>query len=386
MSTSTQTGASDKPHPDGLPPWIPPAESVHVSELEWAQLYTLDLGQVSGDEYDHVPPQVVRDVGRALSEDGFMYAENHGLSEAHVLRMFALAQYAFAQIPLEQKLRFKSDPLNTGSFAGYKQEGHWKVDGVKDRVEQWNFLTEACTPEQAPKTYPAELLRYFDEIRAFAQYNHDVILRKILNILSLVLKVPVDTLWKLSAGDDNFRFAVCHRPPAEEERAASGVRIQGHTDFGSLTILWSQPIASLQVLGSDNQWRHVRHRPNGLVINIGDLLHFLSGGFFKSTIHRVIAPPEDQLPYERVGLFYFAKFNQDLRLTPLDASPLTKGAQFWQQRIAAGQLPPTTREWYALRVSSYGQERGQRSQDGHDHETIAGEKVTLYNNPRPIQV
>ena len=140
------------------------------------------------------------------------------------------------------------------------------------------------------------------------------------------------------------------------------------------------------MLGSDNQWRHVRHRPNGLVINIGDLLHFLSGGFFKSTIHRVIAPPEDQLPYERVGLFYFAKFNQDLRLTPLDASPLTKGAQFWQQRIAAGQLPPTTREWYALRVSSYGQERGQRSQDGHDHETIAGEKVTLYNNPRPIQV
>ena len=227
------------------------------------------------------------------------------------------------------------------------------------------------------------------EIRSFAQFNHNVIVRKILTVLSLVLKVEPDYLWNLSRnyevdGDDFLRYMLIHRPPKEDDQKAKGVRIQGHTDFGSVSILWSQPIASLQVLGRDNIWRTVRHKPNALIVNLGDALYFLSGGYLRATIHRVVAPPDDQLHYRRLNVLYFSKFDNDVKLTPIKESPIARKAdefnQLWHEQIHSGQAIPTSQEWNALRVSRYGQNHAKLGNDGHHHETIAGHKVTLYND------
>jgi isopenicillin N synthase-like dioxygenase len=58
------------------------------------------------------------------------------------------------------------------------------------------------------------------------------------------------------------------------------------TDFGTITVLYSQPVAALQILTKEGQWKWVQHIENALVINAGDALEFLSGGFYKATIHR----------------------------------------------------------------------------------------------------
>ena len=36
-------------------------------------------------------------------------------------------------------------------------------------------------------------------------------------------------------------------------------------DFGTVTILWSQPVAGLQILSKDSRWRWVKHIDNALV-------------------------------------------------------------------------------------------------------------------------
>lgn len=36
-------------------------------------------------------------------------------------------------------------------------------------------------------------------------------------------------------------------------------------DFGTITILWSQPVAALQILSPDGKWRWIKHMPNALV-------------------------------------------------------------------------------------------------------------------------
>ena len=88
-------------------------------------------------------------------------------------------------------------------------------------------------------------------------------------------------------------------------------------DFGTITILYSQPIAALQILTKDGHWKWVKHLENALVginpfifsnpppfsfgpiffveskwqvINAGDALEFLSGGFYRATIHRYCPP------------------------------------------------------------------------------------------------
>ena len=51
-------------------------------------------------------------------------------------------------------------------------------------------------------------------------------------------------------------------------------------------------------------------------INVGDSLEFLSNGFYKSTIHRVVQPPPDQHTLERLAIFYFGMPNDDVVLAP----------------------------------------------------------------------
>lgn len=370
-------------------PWMPPEETRLGENISWAPLYTLDLSQIHEESSSPVSEQIVQEVGSAFSDAGFIYVENHGLDYQDVLRQYSVAQHLFDRVSDKDKQTYTAKITETGSFCGYKQIGHWKINDVSDRIEQWNFRSSSYGEGEAQKRYPPAIHPFLSEIRSFARFNHNVIVRKILTVLSLVLKVEPDYLWNLSRnyevdGDDFLRYMLIHRPPKEDDQKTKGVRIQGHTDFGSVSILWSQPIASLQVLGRDNVWRTVRHKPNALIVNLGDALYFLSGGYLRATIHRVVAPPDDQLHYRRLNVLYFSKFDNDVNLTPIKESPIARKAdefnQLWHEQIHSGQAIPTSQEWNALRVSRYGQNHAKLGNDGHHHETIAGHKVTLYND------
>ncbi|KAM6501199.1 hypothetical protein JOM56_004213, partial [Amanita muscaria] len=93
----------------------------------------------------------------------------------------------------------------------------------------------------------------------------------------------------------------------DEEVKMKNAWLKGHTDFGTITILYK------------GQWKWVKHVPNALVINAGNAMEFLSGGFYRATIHRVIQPPPDQRSYTRLGVFYF---DDNVKLVPFTQSPV----------------------------------------------------------------
>ena len=41
--------------------------------------------------------------------------------------------------------------------------------------------------------------------------------------------------------------------------------MKGHTDSGTISLLWSQPVVALQIMSTDGKWRYVKHVPNGIV-------------------------------------------------------------------------------------------------------------------------
>lgn len=99
----------------------------------------------------------------------------------------------------------------------------------------------------------------------------------------------------------------------EEKKITKDVWLGGHADFGSLTLLFSQPMASLQVRReSDQKWQYVKHVPGAMIVNAGQFMSWFTGDFFKAAIHRVNAPPKDQRNYERCGVFYFVVPNDDV--------------------------------------------------------------------------
>lgn len=79
---------------------------------------------------------------------------------------------------------------------------------------------------------------------------------------------------------------VYHKWDPKEYGEASLI-MHGHTDYGTLTLLPSQPVSCLQMLNADNEWRWVGYEPGSLLVNLGDALDVISGGQFKATRHKV---------------------------------------------------------------------------------------------------
>lgn len=57
---------------------------------------------------------------------------------------------------------------------------------------------------------------------------------------------------------------------------------QPYSDFGTVTVLWSQPVAALQILSPSGQWKWIRHIENALVrekiFNLASILKVIRTG------------------------------------------------------------------------------------------------------------
>ena len=113
------------------------------------------------------------------------------------------------------------------------------------------------------------------------------------------------------------------------------------------------------------------------VINVGDCLEFLSGGYYRATIHRVVQPPIDQRGYTRLGVFYFAMPDDDVRLVPVENSPVLQ--QHGLERHFAVQDAPTVEVWRKNRTAAYGKSDLTRTRNGVEEEYINGVLVKHYN-------
>ena len=113
------------------------------------------------------------------------------------------------------------------------------------------------------------------------------------------------------------------------------------------------------------------------VINAGDVMEFLCGGYYPSTRHRVILPPSDQRNIARLGVFYFAMAADHMRLTAHEESEVLK--RVGVRRLCPPGQEPTMEEWRRARTSAYGQTQLTRKGGGVEEEEIGGVVVKHYN-------
>jgi gibberellin 2-oxidase len=192
-----------------------------------------------------------------------------------------------------------------------------------------------------------------DEIEAFSRKSLSLG-AKVFRLFALILELPEDYFSSRheyeSASEDHLRYMTYHPRSAADDAKVDGCWSRSHTDFGSLTLLWSQDIAGLQIKTAAG-WRYVPPVDGGIICNVGDTLQFWSAGYLKSTIHRVIRPPEDQAHLYRQGLFYFVRPGNEVDITPAD-SPLLRRLGLVKEQAGEKKVV-TGLEYVRARVKNY---------------------------------
>ena len=103
--------------------------------------------------------------------------------------------------------------------------------------------------------------------------------------------------------------------PATIDAAEIGQQRAGaHTDYGSLTILLPQPGTTGLQIFNRNKWVTVPTVDDCFIINIGDLMALWTSNRWVSTLHRVVAEPNQPA---RQSLAYFHQPNWDAVIKPI---------------------------------------------------------------------
>ena len=165
-------------------------------------------------------------------------------------------------------------------------------------------------------------------------------------MLAIALELPEDYFTNIHKydveGEDKLRYMM-HRKFAPQEYAKLGEEMyRGHTDLGSWTLLFRQPVAGLQIKDySTKEWKWVKPQEGTITVNAGDTLSLLTADYVKSTIHRVAVPPKDQQHVDRLCLLYFSRAQNDLRLSTIVESPLLRREGYGYNRfeVTGSQVP-----------------------------------------------
>ncbi|KKY25208.1 putative 2og-fe oxygenase [Phaeomoniella chlamydospora] len=306
-----------------LKPYVHPPET--KENLPWAELVTLDL---SDFERSGGKERLAKQLEHAVHHVGFFYVKNFGLTQEHIDRQFTLARNFF-ELPLEEKLKYEID-YASADYNGYRRAGLRKIGNVTDNTEIYNI--PKFTPDFVGKYPQPDLLQtHMAEIETFSKALHHNIVLPLLRLFAIVLRLPdEESLARQHSyekrSEDHFRYMLYNKRTPEEHEASGYGQSSGHTDLGTVTLLFRQPIAGLQILGEDGQWTYVSAQPGTVTVNLADTLSHLTGGYLKSSIHRVVAPPRDQWSYNRTGLLYFARPHSDTVLSPITDSPVLDAA------------------------------------------------------------
>ncbi len=123
---------------------------------------------------------------------------------------------------------------------------------------------------------------------------------------------------------------ILHYPPLSGDEEEDAVRAAAHEDINLLTILPASAQRGLEVMRGDGAWIEVPTDPGCIVVNVGDMLQEASGGYFRSTTHRVRNPPPSERASARISMPVFLQPRAEIVL-----SDRVTAGEFLAERLAA---------------------------------------------------
>ena len=146
---------------------------------------------------------------------------------------------------------------------------------------------------------------------ALEAYYHAMAMlaRELMRIFAMALDLPVN--WFDDKVDHHItNMSTVYYPAPVRSPLPGQLRAGVHSDYGSLTILQRDTAPGGLEVMLNGQWAAVPDTPGAFVVNLGDLMADWTGGAWRSTLHRVVNPPQN-VPSERLSIAFFHQPNAD---------------------------------------------------------------------------
>lgn len=276
-------------------------------------LPVLDISAFLTDESSKEAEHFVEQIRDACHRVGFLYLVGHGVDEQLHHDLLSASRRFFAQSH-ERRMEIAMD--NSPHFRGYTPMKGEHTNGRPDLRDEIDFgperpaLDDIDRPWQrliGPNQFPDRVPELQPAVLAW-QRRMDELGRAVLRALERALGQNPGTLqnWVEPIAEDTIKL-IRYAAPSENDDSDQGVG--RHRDFGLLTFVLQDDVAGLEVENGDS-YLTVEPRPGSFVVNLGEMLQLLTGGYFKATVHRVVSPPPG---VERYSAIYF--FNPSLEAT-----------------------------------------------------------------------
>ncbi|BBN00738.1 protein MpDOXC6 [Marchantia polymorpha subsp. ruderalis] len=270
------------------------------------EIPVIDLTGSEGPERE----KLCKELAKACEEWGFFQVINHGIDES-LLKRAQKVYTDFFYLPAEEKMKILipddciegwKHPTLTASSELLKN-----ISGSKT-AEYVNSVWLPDLPQHREKwpTSPPALQPTIVEFVHEAKGLHE----KILTMIAEGLGLESDAFVKRFLAP---RVSVrSNFYPLRSEEKSEGF-VHPHSDVSGTTLLLSDMVAGLEVK-KDDSWVQVEPRPNGFVVNVGDLVEILSNGKLRSVLHRGLP----NLTMERLSIACFYMANNDAVIAPVE--------------------------------------------------------------------
>ncbi len=311
-----------------------------MAEILYDTVPSLDLADFTDGDPTR-KAKFVNDLGAAYNSIGFVAIRNHYLTDALSAQLYACIKNFFALTDSEKQ---KYEIAGLAGQRGYIGKGkeHAKGRNTGDLKEFYHVGQEVLDNDPIKQEYPDNIwpteLPEFKEIALEVYQRLEKTGVQMLRAIALYLNLPEDYFDK-KVHHGNSILRPIHYFPIENPDAvpSDAVRAAEHGDINLITLLMGASADGLQVLRRDGKWIPITALPEQLVVNVGDMLERLTNKKLKSTIHRVVNPPRDQMNKPRYSIPFFMHPRSEMNLAALPGCVDAQHPKLWAD-ITAGEF------------------------------------------------
>ncbi|NIO08300.1 MAG: isopenicillin N synthase family oxygenase [Deltaproteobacteria bacterium] len=247
----------------------------------------------------------------ALESFGFLYLTNHGIPESLLNDLFDQSRGFFA---LSQRDKDAVKRREGGSSRhGYEGIGGQSLD---EHFADLKELFHAVPHDADADLWPGDPPRFREAVLAFHQAASKAAY-KFMCAVALSLGLPEDYF---ASSHDHAEGSVrmLHYPPVQETVETGQLRAGAHTDFGGITLLFTDVENGLEIQYADGTWLPATAKKGAAIINTGDLMERWTNGQFRSSPHRVVVPQGDAQQRHRFSVAFFYSPNREAVISCLE--------------------------------------------------------------------